>query len=50
MNKPKSRHNYGLGYGFEVMSEAAKVLEEFGIAHDMTVASAHRSPSMCINH
>ncbi|OGI64556.1 5-(carboxyamino)imidazole ribonucleotide mutase [Candidatus Nomurabacteria bacterium RIFCSPLOWO2_02_FULL_40_10] len=28
----------------EVMSEAAKVLEKFGIAHDITVASAHRSP------
>src|SRR3989344_3628493 len=28
----------------EVMSEAAKVLEEFGVAYDMTVASAHRSP------
>ncbi len=28
----------------EVMSEAAKVLEEFGITYNMTVASAHRSP------
>lgn len=28
----------------EVMSEAAKVLEEFGVSYDMTVASAHRSP------
>ena len=28
----------------EVFSEAAKVLEEFGVAYDMTVGSAHRSP------
>lgn len=28
----------------EIMSEAAKVLEEFGVAYNMTVASAHRTP------
>jgi len=28
----------------EVMAEAAKVLEEFGIAYEITVISAHRSP------
>ena len=28
----------------EVMSEVAKVLEEFGISYEMTVISAHRSP------
>jgi len=28
----------------EVFSEAAKVLEEFGVAYDMTVGSAHRAP------
>ena len=30
----------------EVMSEAAKVLEEFGVTYEMTVASAHRSPEI----
>ncbi len=30
----------------EVMSEAAKVLGEFGIAHEMKVASAHRTPEL----
>ena len=30
----------------EVMSEAAKVLEEFGIASEMKVASAHRTPDL----
>lgn len=28
----------------EVFTETAKVLEEFGVSFDMTVASAHRSP------
>ena len=30
----------------EVMSEAAKILEEFGVSYEMTVASAHRSPDL----
>jgi len=30
----------------EVMAEAAKVLEEFGVAYDITVASAHRAPNL----
>ena len=30
----------------EVMSEAAKVLEEFGVSYDITVASAHRAPNL----
>jgi len=30
----------------EVMAEAAKVLEEFDISYEMTVASAHRSPEI----
>jgi 5-(carboxyamino)imidazole ribonucleotide mutase len=30
----------------EVMSGAAKVLGEFGVAYEMTVASAHRSPEL----
>ncbi|MCL6088604.1 MAG: 5-(carboxyamino)imidazole ribonucleotide mutase [Candidatus Marsarchaeota archaeon] len=30
----------------EVMSEAAKVLGEFGIMHEMKVASAHRTPEL----
>lgn len=28
----------------EIMEEAAKVLKEFGIPYEMTIASAHRSP------
>ena len=30
----------------EVMSEAAKVLEEFGVSYEMTVSSAHRAPNL----
>jgi 5-(carboxyamino)imidazole ribonucleotide mutase len=30
----------------EVMSGAAKILEEFGVAYDITVASAHRAPNI----
>ena len=30
----------------EIMAEAAKVLEEFGISYDITVGSAHRSPEL----
>jgi phosphoribosylaminoimidazole carboxylase PurE protein len=30
----------------EVMSESAKVLEEFGVSYEITVASAHRSPML----
>jgi 5-(carboxyamino)imidazole ribonucleotide mutase len=29
----------------EIMSEAAKILEEFGVSYDLTVASAHRAPN-----
>ena len=30
----------------EIMAEAANVLEEFNIPHEMTVVSAHRSPEL----
>ncbi len=29
-----------------VMSEAAKILEEFGIAHEVKIVSAHRTPDL----
>jgi phosphoribosylaminoimidazole carboxylase PurE protein len=31
-----------------VMEEAAKLLSEFGVGHEMTVASAHRSPARAL--
>lgn len=33
-----------------VMSEAAKVLEEFKIDYEITVSSAHRSPELTVKH
>lgn len=30
----------------EVMSEVAKILEEFGVTYEMTIASAHRAPNL----
>ncbi|MFA6324835.1 MAG: 5-(carboxyamino)imidazole ribonucleotide mutase [Candidatus Paceibacterota bacterium] len=30
----------------EVMSGAGKILEEFGVSYEMTVASAHRAPNL----
>lgn len=41
---PKVGIIMGSDSDLEVFSEAAKVLEEFGVTYDMTVGSAHRSP------
>lgn len=35
----------GSASDLEVMNEAAKILEELGIAHEVVVTSAHRSPA-----
>lgn len=43
---PKVGIIMGSDTDLEVMAEAAKVLEEFGIAYEITVASAHRSPDL----
>ncbi len=32
---------------YEVMSEAKRVLDEFGVANEVAVISAHRSPELC---
>lgn len=29
---------------YEIVSEAAKILEKFGVPHELVIASAHRSP------
>ena len=29
---------------YEIVSEAAKILEKFGVIHELVIASAHRSP------
>ena len=44
MSKPLVSIVMGSDSDLEVMHEAAKALEEFGIAYEIDVASAHRSP------
>lgn len=34
----------------EVMSEAAKILDEFGIVYELTVVSAHRTPDRMVTY
>jgi 5-(carboxyamino)imidazole ribonucleotide mutase len=45
-NNPKVGVIMGSDSDLEIMSEAAKVLEEFGVSHEITVGSAHRSPRL----
>jgi len=42
--RPKVLIIMGSDSDLPVMTEAAKILEEFGVPYDMTVASAHRTP------
>src|SRR3989338_10555089 len=44
MNKPPVGIIMGSDSDLPIMQEAAKVCEEFGVAHEITVCSAHRSP------
>jgi len=44
MNKPLVGIVMGSDSDLKAMSEAAKVLEEFGVAFEITVCSAHRTP------
>lgn len=44
MNEPLVGILMGSDSDLKVMSEAAKVLEEFGVAYEITVLSAHRTP------
>jgi len=44
MNKPLVSIVMGSDSDLEIMREAAKTLEEFGIAYEIDVTSAHRSP------
>lgn len=48
MKKPLIGIIMGSDSDLAIMSESAKVLEEFGIGYEMTVSSAHRSPEITI--
>jgi 5-(carboxyamino)imidazole ribonucleotide mutase len=45
MNKPQVSILMGSDSDLKAMQEAAKVLEEFGVAYEITVCSAHRTPA-----
>jgi len=45
-NNPKVGIIMGSDSDLEVMAEAAKILEEFGVSYEIKVASAHRAPEL----
>ena len=45
-NKPQVSVIMGSDSDLGVMNEAAKLLKEFGISHEVRILSAHRSPKM----
>src|SRR5512135_3859316 len=45
MTKPQVSIVMGSDSDLEIMREAAKALDEFGIAYEIDVTSAHRSPA-----
>lgn len=50
MTKPQVGIVMGSDSDLEVMQEAAKVLEEFGVAFEMTIISAHRTPDRAFEY
>ena len=46
MKNPKIGIIMGSDSDLEIMADAAKVLEEFSVSYEITVASAHRSPEI----
>jgi phosphoribosylaminoimidazole carboxylase PurE protein len=44
MNKPQVSIVMGSDSDFDIMREAAKALDDFGVAYEIDVTSAHRSP------
>lgn len=44
-NKPLVSIVMGSDSDLEIMNEAAKILDEFGIAYEIDITSAHRSPA-----
>ncbi len=49
MSKPLVSIVMGSDSDLEIMREAAKALDDFGIAWEMDVTSAHRSPTAALN-
>lgn len=49
-NKPLVGIIMGSDSDLPMMQEAAKILEEFGIPHEVTIVSAHRTPDRMIEY
>src|SRR5258707_195208 len=50
MNKPLVAIIMGSDSDLPVMQEAAKILEEFSIPHEITIVSAHRTPERMVEY
>ena len=50
MNKPLVGIIMGSNSDLPVMQEAANILEQFGVAYEMTVVSAHRTPERMFDY
>lgn len=50
MNKAQVGIVMGSDSDLKVMQEAAKVLEEFGVAYEISVVSAHRTPDRALEY
>jgi 5-(carboxyamino)imidazole ribonucleotide mutase len=50
MNKPMVSILMGSASDWEVMQQAAKQLQDFGVAYDARVISAHRSPDLLFEY
>jgi 5-(carboxyamino)imidazole ribonucleotide mutase len=50
MNKPMVSILMGSASDWEVMQQAAKQLQDFGVAYDARVISAHRSPDLLVEY
>ena len=50
MSKPLVGIIMGADKDLDVMSEAAKTLDEFGVPHEMRITSAHRTPDVMVQY
>lgn len=50
MSRPRVAIIMGSDSDLPVMSEAAKLLDEFGVSYELTVVSAHRTPKRMVEY
>ncbi len=49
-NNPKAAILMGSDSDLEIMKEAAKILQDFGVEYEMTIISAHRTPQRMFDY